>query len=68
MGGWADRYDHEEDEATGDYLAHHIVHTCGWCEVEFDAPPQNAEELKQILDAARSRSVAWRWRERTPAR
>ena len=62
MGGWADRHEHGEAEANDDYLAHHIVHTCGWCNVEFDSPPANAEELEQILEAARSRSVAWRWR------
>jgi hypothetical protein len=62
MGGWADRHEHDEADTKDDYLAHHVVHTCGWCKVEFDSPPANAEELEQILESARSRSVSWRWR------
>lgn len=62
MGGWADRHETDETETKDDYLAYHVVHTCGWCKVEIDSPPANAEELNRLLKDARSRSIAWRWR------
>jgi hypothetical protein len=67
VGGWADRDQEyggdtplEDDEH--DYLAHHTVHLCGWCELEHGRAPQHAKDLAAMLDIARSRSISWRWR------
>jgi hypothetical protein len=48
---------------TAHFLAHRAVHTCGWCQLE--GPITDQAQLGEALDAARSRSVSWRWRRPT---
>lgn len=54
----------QEDESVpdDDYLAQHPVELCGWCQLDFSAPPSDYQELDRILSEARKRSVSWRWR------
>jgi hypothetical protein len=63
-GGHYDGIDGDGDDSKRDYMKSHPVNLCGWChlDVDFDAPPQNAEELKLLLEDAASRSIEWRWR------
>jgi hypothetical protein len=49
-----------DDETT--YLELNPVQLCGWCDLRFQSPPKNQEELTKALHDAASRSIAWRWR------
>lgn len=53
--------DHEDDPPT-DLLAREPIAVCGWC--RLDGPILTREDLRRASEAARSRSVAWRRRDR----
>jgi hypothetical protein len=54
----------DDDVTDADYLTTHPVTLCAWCHLDIDANalPQNAQDLRLLLQNAGSRSVEWRWK------
>ena len=65
MGGaYLDEPERFDADEKPDYLDTHPVILCSWCKPHSDPsrPPQNADDVRGLLDDARARSIAWRWR------
>ena len=65
IGGYADDPDLEEPVEEGDddyFIAHRLVHICGWCHLpQRDAPIATEGDLQLALKAAADQSLRWGW-------
>lgn len=63
-GQFLDEPDLFEVDEEPDYLDTHPVTVCSWCKpaVEPSTRPVTADDVRRLLDSARDRSIAWRWR------
>ena len=59
VGGPRDEGGEQEDR---DYLDGHLVHLCGWCQLDLSRRPRDQTDLDAILAEAGERSIGWRWR------